>query len=77
MPMPEESLVAVSTVRACQSVISTDEWETSLSGDQPLALPSDSSHILELQAEVHSTAFLGNQIIPDQTQGYLFGRIQV
>lgn len=58
MPMPEESLVAVSTVRACQSVISTEEWETSLSGDQPLTLPGGSSHILELQAEVHSTAFL-------------------
>jgi hypothetical protein len=58
MPMPEESRVAVSTVRACQSTISIEEWETSLSCDQPITLPSGSSHVLELQAEVHSTAFL-------------------
>lgn len=58
MPMPEESHVAVNTVRACQSANSIEEWETSLSNDRPVTLPSVSSHILELQAEVHSTAFL-------------------
>lgn len=56
--MPEESHVAVNTVRACQSSISTEEWETSLSSNQSLTLSGNSSHTLELQAEVHSTAFL-------------------
>lgn len=58
MPMPEESHVAVSNVRACQSSISVEDWEISLSDKQSLMLPGGSSHVLELQAEVHSTAFL-------------------
>lgn len=56
--MPEESPVAVNIVRACQSPVSMEDWATSLSGNTPITLLSGSSHVLELQAEVHSTAFL-------------------
>ncbi|KIX08670.1 uncharacterized protein Z518_03327 [Rhinocladiella mackenziei CBS 650.93] len=58
IPMPVESHVAVNIVRACQSVISIDDWTNFLSGTRSLTLPGDSSHTFELQAEVHSTAFL-------------------
>jgi hypothetical protein len=67
MPMPVESSVAVSTVRACQSITSIDDWTAFLmakgggEGDTPtttMRLPRDSVHTLELQADVHSTAFL-------------------
>jgi hypothetical protein len=56
--MPEESCVAVRVVGACQSVAAIDEWTAWLSEKRPLTLPGNSSHTLELQAEVHSTAFL-------------------
>lgn len=58
IPMSEESHVAVSTIRACQSVTAIDDWNCFLSENKPLTLAADSSHTLELQAEVHSTAFL-------------------
>jgi hypothetical protein len=58
IPMPEETPITIDIVRACQSVVSIDKWTTSLSENQPLTLPGGSSHTLELQAEVHSTAFL-------------------
>lgn len=56
--MPEESIVAVNTIRACQSDIAIDDWTASLSENRLLILPGGSSHTLELQAEVHLTAFL-------------------
>jgi hypothetical protein len=56
--MPEETHVAVNTVRSRQSVAANDDWTACLSGDKPLSLPAGSSHTLELQADVHSTAFL-------------------
>jgi hypothetical protein len=49
IPMPEERRVAASTVRSCNSVASTDDWTAYLAG---------TSHTLEVQAAVHSTAFL-------------------
>ncbi|KAL4899291.1 hypothetical protein BDW74DRAFT_171583 [Aspergillus multicolor] len=60
IPMHEESSVAVSTVRACSSTVSKEEWTTGLAEDnnKPLVLPAGSSHTLELQSDVHSTAFL-------------------
>lgn len=58
IPMPEESRIAVSTVRACQSTTSIDDWTSCLAGIQPLSLPAGSAHSLEVQADVHSTAFL-------------------
>ncbi|KAL2788516.1 hypothetical protein BJX66DRAFT_352655 [Aspergillus keveii] len=58
IPMYEESQVAVDTVRSCQSAIPTRDWTSWLSQGRPLTLPQDSSHTLEIQADVHSTAFL-------------------
>lgn len=56
--MPEESRVAVSTVRACQSIAAINDWTSWLSGIRPLSLPAGSAHTLDVQADVHSTAFL-------------------
>ena len=58
IPMPVESPVDVSTVLACHSPAPAKEWAACLSGQMPLTLQAESSHKLELQAEVHSTAFL-------------------
>ncbi|CAK7228869.1 hypothetical protein SCUCBS95973_007027 [Sporothrix curviconia] len=61
IPMPEETPVAVSTVRACTSSLSGDAWSAFLSGGlggRSLTLAGSSRHTLDLQAETHSTAFL-------------------
>ncbi|KAJ0414830.1 hypothetical protein BJY00DRAFT_320701 [Aspergillus carlsbadensis] len=58
IPMYEESWVAVDTVRSCKSAISADSWTSWLADGTPLTLPQNSSHTLEIQADVHSTAFL-------------------
>ncbi|KAF7133825.1 hypothetical protein CNMCM5793_005237 [Aspergillus hiratsukae] len=58
IPMPEETSVGVGLVRKCQSSNHVDEWTGFLNAKQTLTLPANSSHVLELQAEVHSTAFL-------------------
>ncbi|KAF7595498.1 hypothetical protein BBP40_005834 [Aspergillus hancockii] len=58
IPMPEQTAVAVDTVRACQSAIPSDEWASCLSNTQPLTLAAGTSHTLELQSDTHSTAFL-------------------
>lgn len=56
--MPEETPLAVNTVRSCNSDIPGDTWSACLSGDSPLTLPGGSKHTLDIQAEAHSTAFL-------------------
>lgn len=56
--MPVESDAIVNTVRSCQSEASPFDWSAYLSGSQPLRLSAGSSHRLEIQADVHSTAFL-------------------
>lgn len=58
IPMAEESPVAVSTVRACQSTASINDWTAHLAANRTIILPGGSSHALEVQAHVHSTAFL-------------------
>jgi len=58
IPMPEEAPVAVNIIRACKSDTSAEVWSNSLSANAPLTLAGGSSHTLELQADVHSTAFL-------------------
>jgi hypothetical protein len=55
--MPEESPVSVSIVRLCESKVSLESWATCFSERKPLVLTSGSTHSVELQAEVHSTAF--------------------
>jgi hypothetical protein len=58
IPMPEASPVEVKAVRVCDSTAVLEAWSDSISGTKPLALPAGSSHVLEMQASVHSTAFL-------------------
>ena len=56
--MPEESRINVNTIHSCQSLTSKSEWTAYLSGQATVTLEAGSSHTLEVQAEVHSTAFL-------------------
>ena len=58
IPHPVESSVLVNTVRRCESSISEADWISFLSRTRHLHLAADSTHSLDLQAEVHSTAFL-------------------
>ncbi|KAL4940004.1 hypothetical protein BDV06DRAFT_230689 [Aspergillus oleicola] len=58
IPMYEESSVGVQTVRSCKSIFSAHEWTAALSERKPLTLDANSSHTVELQADVHSTAFI-------------------
>ncbi|KAM0814042.1 putative Six-hairpin glycosidase-like protein [Seiridium cardinale] len=58
IPLPEESHVAVNTIRSCESANAIDDWTACLSSGKPLALASSSVHTLDLQADVHSTAFI-------------------
>lgn len=48
----------VKTIRACDSAIKATEWAALFAGDKPLVLSARSTHTLEVQADVHSTAFL-------------------
>lgn len=58
IPMQEESICVVNTIRACESVIELENWAKFFDSNSPLSLPNDSYHKLELQADVHSTAFV-------------------
>lgn len=58
IPQAEESPVAVDTVRFCKSANSIADWSACLSEAKPLTLAGGSVHTLELQADVHSTAFI-------------------
>ena len=48
----------VNTVRACESSFTADDWTAFLLGGHPLVLPASSSHVVEMQATCHSTAFI-------------------
>ncbi|KAF8851309.1 Six-hairpin glycosidase [Acephala macrosclerotiorum] len=58
IPMPKESRAVVNIVRKCQSDVPLENWTKLFSQDRSQRLPSNSSHTLELQADVHSTAFV-------------------
>ncbi|KAJ9491692.1 hypothetical protein VN97_g1538 [Penicillium thymicola] len=58
IPMPESTPAVVETIRACDSAIAASNWTALFANDHSLALPANSTHILEVQADVHSTAFL-------------------
>jgi hypothetical protein len=58
IPIPEESCICFGTVRACQSIATVEDWTAYLLESKTMTLPGGSSHTLELQADVHSTAFL-------------------
>lgn len=56
--MPESTPAVVETIRACDSAIDASNWTALFANDHSLALPANSTHIIEVQADVHSTAFL-------------------
>ncbi|KAH7093518.1 hypothetical protein FB567DRAFT_462224 [Paraphoma chrysanthemicola] len=58
IPMPEQSNVVIHTVRPFTDSVSEQEWYKYFSGDETLELSAGSSHTLDIQAHVHSTAFL-------------------
>ncbi|KAJ5083308.1 hypothetical protein N7456_012735 [Penicillium angulare] len=58
IPFPEFGQVAIDTIKFHDSCVSVDNWTEFFSQKRPLTLPPRSSHVLELQADVHSTAFL-------------------
>lgn len=57
IPLPESSPVAVNNIHACQSPTPSSDWLTFFDSSNPLILPAGTSHSLDIQAEVHSTAF--------------------
>ncbi|KAL6357029.1 hypothetical protein LRP88_10646 [Fusarium phalaenopsidis] len=58
IPMPEQTPVGVTTIRSCDSDVSFDSWTSFLSDNKTLDLTPGTHHTLQLQADVHSTAFL-------------------
>lgn len=58
IPMAEQTRVNVDTIRRIESSVTTHEWSRCLAGSYPLCLPAQSTHKLDIQADVHSTAFL-------------------
>lgn len=56
--MPESTPAVVRTIRACASAVDASNWAAFFANDHSLALPENSAHILEVQADIHSTAFL-------------------
>ncbi|CAI7581476.1 unnamed protein product [Penicillium manginii] len=58
IPLPESTLAVVETIRACQSTVEANDWESLFTRNHSITLPASSSHVLEVQAAVHSTAFL-------------------
>jgi hypothetical protein len=57
--MPEETPVKVHLSQILQSSALADGWSAFLSdASNPLTLPARSTHTVELNAEVHSTAFI-------------------
>ncbi|KAL4802189.1 hypothetical protein BDV18DRAFT_167043 [Aspergillus unguis] len=56
IPMHEGTNVKIDMIRSCDSPLSLQAWTVGLSGG--IILPANSSHTLDLQADVHSTAFL-------------------
>lgn len=58
IPMPESSKVVIKTLKFCDSAVRAEEWTDFLTQGHVNTLPAESSHTVELQADVHSTAFL-------------------
>ncbi|CAG7932203.1 unnamed protein product [Penicillium olsonii] len=58
IPMPESTPAVVNTVRACESDAGESDWVALLSGKGSLTLAANSVHKVDIQADVHSTAFL-------------------
>lgn len=48
----------VQNIRACESSVEACHWEALFAKNHSIALPASSDHALEVQADVHSTAFI-------------------
>ncbi|KAG8631818.1 hypothetical protein KVT40_000958 [Elsinoe batatas] len=57
LPMPEQSKATFEKAKVRQSTYTEQDWEAFLDG-KTIVLPAKSAHKVELQATVHSTAFL-------------------
>ncbi|KAF2226019.1 alpha-L-rhamnosidase [Elsinoe ampelina] len=57
LPMPEESKATFEKAEVRQSDVPEENWQSFLKG-KTIVLPANSTHKVELQATVHSTAFL-------------------
>jgi hypothetical protein len=57
--MPEKTPVKTQVTQVIESSVAADGWTALLSENCPLTLPAGSAHTVELNAEVHSTAFIG------------------
>ncbi|KAF2762652.1 Six-hairpin glycosidase [Pseudovirgaria hyperparasitica] len=59
IPLPEQSAVAVHNIRSCASSLSREAWAEVLTTTESRAfLTANSTHVLDIQADCHSTAFL-------------------
>ncbi|WWD01054.1 hypothetical protein V866_007992 [Kwoniella sp. B9012] len=58
IPLPESSSVSVNTINSIQSKSTQDEWADYLSGKGVVSLEANTKHSLDIQADVHSTAFV-------------------
>ncbi|KAL2062125.1 hypothetical protein VTL71DRAFT_6391 [Oculimacula yallundae] len=58
IPMSVESTVTMSIIRSLESSISVENWNICFSRSQALLLPQDSTHTIEVKADVHSTALV-------------------
>ncbi|KAI0483398.1 Six-hairpin glycosidase-like protein [Xylariaceae sp. FL0804] len=58
VPMPEKSTVAAKRIRSLKSTVGEADWTAYFSHSRAIELTANSQHELELQADVHSTAFI-------------------
>lgn len=58
IPLQESSPVSVNTIHSLNSTNSTGDWSAFLTGQKSVVLTSNSTHSLDIQADVHSTAFI-------------------
>lgn len=58
IPMPESTPAVVNKVRTYKGDVDESSWTNFFSDNRALTLPPNSTHTLEVQADVHSTAFL-------------------
>ncbi|KAJ5718597.1 hypothetical protein N7488_004243 [Penicillium malachiteum] len=58
IPPPEMTDMTINIVKFCESDIVVEDWTSFFSHKRSLTLSPRSRHVLEVQADVHSTAFL-------------------
>lgn len=58
IPMPEENKISDFKIRYCRSLLPSDDWTKYFCHGEAIRLPAGSVHTIEVQAKVHSTAFL-------------------